>query len=421
MKVGIIGSGGREHAICQFIKKSPKIERIYCFPGNAGTSELAENIEIDISDFSKIKEFSVLNKISLIIVGPEKPLVDGIVDFFKDTKIDIFGPDKISSQLEGSKIFTKKICEKYKIPTAKFGIFENSSQAVAFLNKTQFPLVVKADGLASGKGVYICEDISSANIAIKEIFNGKFGIAKNVLIEEFLVGEEMSYFIISDGKEIKNFETAQDHKRVLEGDNGANTGGMGAYSPSRLINPVLEEKILNKIIDPTIKAIKEMGSNYKGFLYAGLMIVNGEPFLIEYNVRMGDPECQTILPKLKTDLLEIIEVCCHGKLKDLKIEWYDKKSLCVVLCSKGYPDKYNNEVLIKNIEKLNLSKNDFMYHAGTKKIKNKIYSNGGRVINFVSLSSNFKESREKIFNNIKKLNWSGGFFRKDIGNKVIDE
>jgi phosphoribosylamine--glycine ligase len=421
MKVGIIGSGGREHAICQSIKKSSKIEKIYCFPGNAGTSGLAENIEIDISDFNKIKEFSILNKINLIIVGPEKPLVDGIVDFFKDTKIDVFGPDKISSQLEGSKIFTKKICEEYKIPTAKFGIFENSNKAVVFLDKARFPLVVKADGLASGKGVYICEDKNSADISIKEIFNGKFGVAKNVLIEEFLVGEEMSYFIISDGKEIKNFETAQDHKRVLEGDKGANTGGMGAYSPSRLINPVLEKKILNKVIEPTIKALKEMGSNYKGFLYAGLMIVDGEPYLIEYNVRMGDPECQTILPKLKTDLLEIIEACCQGKLKDLKIEWYDKKSLCVVLCSKGYPDKYRNEVLIKNTEKLNLSENDFMYHAGTKKVEDKIYSNGGRVINFVSLSTNFKESRDTIFNHINKLNWSGGFFRNDIGYKVIDE
>ena len=421
MKVGIIGSGGREHAICQSIKKSSKIEKIYCFPGNAGTSELAENIEINISDFSKIKEFSISNKINLIIVGPEKPLVDGIVDFFKDTEIDIFGPDKISSQLEGSKIFTKKICEKYKIPTAKFGIFKNSIEAIIFLDDARFPLVVKADGLASGKGVYICEDKNSADVAIKEIFNGKFGIAKNVLIEEFLVGEEMSYFIISDGKEIKSFETAQDHKRVLEGDKGANTGGMGAYSPSRLINTVLEEKILNKVIEPTIKALKDIGSNYKGFLYAGLMIVNEEPYLIEYNVRMGDPECQTILPKLKTDLLEIIEACCQEKLKGLKIEWYDKKSLCVVLCSKGYPDNYNNEVLIENTEKLNLSENDFMYHAGTKKIENKIYSNGGRVINFVSLSSNFKESRDKIFNHINNLNWNGGFFRKDIGYKVIDE
>ena len=421
MKVGIIGSGGREHAICQYIKKSPRVEKIYCFPGNAGTSELAENIEIDLSNFNKIKEFSILNQISLIIVGPEKPLVDGIVDFFKDTEINVFGPDKISSQLEGSKIFTKKICEEYKIPTAKFGIFENSSKAADFLDKTQFPLVVKADGLASGKGVYICEDKDSADIAIKEIFNGKFGIAKYVLIEEFLVGEEMSYFIISDGKEIKKFETAQDHKRVLEGDKGANTGGMGAYSPSRLINPILEEKILNKIIKPTIKALKKMNTDYKGFLYAGLMIVNKEPYLIEYNVRMGDPECQTILPKLKTDLLEIIEACCQGKLKDLNIEWYDKKSLCVVLCSMGYPDKYDNKVLIENTQKLDLSENDFIFHAGTKKIENKIYSNGGRVINFVSLSSNFKESRDKIFNHINNLNWNGGFFRKDIGYKVIDE
>ena len=421
MKVGIIGSGGREHALCLSIKKSPRVDKIYCFPGNAGTSDIAENIEIDLSDFNKIKEFSIKNEIGLLIVGPEKPLVDGIVDFFKDTEINIFGPDKISSQLEGSKIFTKKICERYKIPTAKFGVFENSVEAITFLDNTQFPLVVKADGLASGKGVYICENKDSANNAIKEIFNGKFGIAKNVLIEEFLVGEEMSYFIISDGKEIKNFETAQDHKRVLEGDKGENTGGMGAYSPSRLINQVLQQKILDKIIKPTIKALQKMGSNYKGFLYAGLMIVRGEPFLIEYNVRMGDPECQTILPKLKTDLLEIIEACCNEKLKNLKIEWYDKKSLCIVLCSRGYPDKYDNNILIENTEKIDLNENDFVYHAGTKKIKNKIYSNGGRVINFVSLSSNFRESRDKIINHINKLNWTGGFFRKDIGYNVIDE
>ena len=421
MKVGIIGSGGREHAICKSISKSPKVKKIYCFPGNAGTSEIAENVEIDLSNFNKIKEFSITHKINLIIVGPEKPLVDGIVDFFKDSEIDIFGPDRISSQLEGSKIFTKKICEKYKIPTAKFGIFNNSTDAIAFLDKTQFPLVVKADGLASGKGVYICEEIISARIAINEIFNGKLGLAKNILIEEFLNGEEMSYFIISDGKEIKSFETAQDHKRVLEGDKGANTGGMGAYSPSRLINKILEEKILEKIIKPTIRALQEMGSNYKGFLYAGLMIVDDEPYLIEYNVRMGDPECQTILPKLKTNLLEIIEACCNEKLKNLKIEWSDKKSLCIVICSNGYPDKYNNNILIKNTKKINLSEDDFMYHSGTKKIESKVYSNGGRVVSFVSLSSSFKESRDKIFNLINSLNWTGGFFRKDIGHKVIDE
>jgi phosphoribosylamine---glycine ligase len=421
MKVGIIGSGGREHALCLSIKKSPRVDKIYCFPGNAGTSDLAENIEIDFSDFNKIKEFSIKNKISLLIVGPEKPLVDGIVDFFNDTEINIFGPDKISSQLEGSKIFTKKICEKYNIPTAKFGIFENANGAMSFLEKTQFPLVVKADGLASGKGVYICENKDDANLAIKEVFDGKFGLAKNILIEEFLFGEEMSYFIISDGKEIKFFETAQDHKRVLEGDEGQNTGGMGAYSPSRLLNQSLEEKILNKIIKPTIKALEEMGSNYKGFLYAGLMIVKDEPYLIEYNVRMGDPECQTILPKLKTDLFEIINACCNETLKNINIEWYDKKSLCIVLCSKGYPGKYNNEILIENTENLDLGDDDYFFHAGTKKINNKVYSNGGRVINFVSLSSNFKNSRDKAMSLIKSLNWKDGFYRKDIGHKVIDE
>ncbi|QIZ21244.1 phosphoribosylamine--glycine ligase [Candidatus Pelagibacter giovannonii] len=421
MKVGIIGSGGREHALCLSIKKSPKVDRIYCFPGNAGTSDIAENIEIDFLDFNKIKEFSIKNKISLLIVGPEKPLVDGIVDFFKDTEINIFGPDKISSQLEGSKIFTKKICEKYNIPTAKFGIFKNTNDAISFLDKTQFPLVVKADGLASGKGVYICENKDDANLAIKDVFDGKFGLANNILIEEFLVGEEMSYFIISDGKEIKGFETAQDHKRVLEGDKGANTGGMGSYSPSRLLDQPLEEKILNKIIKPTVKALKEMGSNYKGFLYAGLMIVRNEPYLIEYNVRMGDPECQTILPKLKTDLFEIIDACCNKNLKNINIEWHDKKSLCIVLCSKGYPDKYNNEILIENIENLKLGEDDYFFHAGTKKINNKIYSNGGRVINFVSLSPNFKNSRDKAISLIKNLNWKDGFYRKDIGHKVIDE
>ena len=421
MKVGIIGSGGREHALCKSIKKSSKVEKIYCFPGNAGTSEIAENVEINPSDFNKIKKYSMINNINLIIVGPEKPLVDGIVDFFYFSEIDIFGPDMISSQLEGSKIFTKKICEAFEIPTAKFGIFQSSYEANTFLESTKFPLVVKADGLASGKGVYICEDKSDADIAVKEIFEGKFGVAKNILIEEFLVGEEMSYFIITDGRVIKNFETAQDHKRVMEGDKGANTGGMGAYSPSRLIDQTLDEKILNKIIKPTIKALEEMGSNYKGFLYAGLMIVDGEPYLIEYNVRMGDPECQTILPKLKTDLLEIIVACCHKKLHNIEIEWYEKKSLCVVLCSNGYPDKYDKKILIENTDKLNLGNDDFIYHAGTKKIKDKIYSNGGRVISFVSLSPSFKESREKVLNLIDKLNWNGGFFRRDIGYRVIDE
>ena len=421
MNVGIIGSGGREHSICFAINKSEKVKKIYCFPGNAGTADIATNIDINLDDFIKLKEFVLKNKIDLIIVGPEKPLVEGIVDFFEKNKIKIFGPNKVASQLEGSKIFTKKLCEKYNIPTAKFGIFENIEKATSFVDQSKFPIVIKADGLASGKGVFICEKKNDANAAIKEIFSGKFGLAKNLLIEEFLDGEEMSYFIISDGKTIKSFGTAQDHKRVLENDKGKNTGGMGAYSPSRLITKELENKILTKIIGPTIEGLKDMNCEYKGFLYAGLMIINNEPYLIEYNVRMGDPECQTILPKLNSDLFEIIMSCCSKSLSSTNINWHDKKSLCIVVCSKGYPDKYDNNVLIKNIDKIKLEKNQFCYHAGTKKNKNKIYSNGGRVINYVCLSDNFKESRVKVIKKIKLLDWDGGFFRKDIGYKAINE
>ena len=420
MIIGVIGSGGREHAICEKILQSKKIEKLYCFPGNAGTNSIAKNVKIKIDEFDKIKNFVINNKIDFLIVGPEKPLVNGIVDFFQKHNIKIFGPEKVASQLEGSKIFTKKLCEKYKIPTAKFGIFKNLEETNLFLKTSKFPLVVKADGLAAGKGVYICENIETAKNSVKEIFNGKFGIAKNILIEEFLSGEEMSYFIISDGKTFKKFQTAQDHKRVLEGDKGKNTGGMGAYSPSRLINSNLDKKIINKIIKPTLKGLKDMGANFKGFLYAGLMIVNNEPYLIEYNVRMGDPECQTILPKLKTDIIDIFTACCENNLSSVNIEWHEEKSLCIVVCSKGYPDKYKNNILIKNIEKIHLQQKEFIFHAGTKINKKKIYSNGGRVLNFVVLSNNFKSSKKKAIQLIRKLNWPNGFYRKDIGFKVIE-
>ena len=421
MIISVIGSGGREHAICKKISESPKVSKIYCIPGNGGTSEIAENIEIDINDFNKIKNFLIKTKTDLVLIGPEKPLVNGIADFLEKEKIKVFGPKKIPSQLEGSKIFTKQICKKYKIPTANFAIFKNLKDANKFLKSVNFPIVVKADGLASGKGVYICENSNEANEAVKEIFAGKFGTAKNVLIEEFLEGDEMSFFVICDGKNFKKFQTAQDHKRAFEGDKGKNTGGMGAYSPSRLINFDLEKKIINRIIKPTIKAIEDLGEKYRGFLYAGLMIKNNEPYLIEYNVRMGDPECQTILPLLKTDFLEIINSCCNGKLGNLKIEWKDKKSLCVVVCSKGYPEKFQNNIKIDNIKKLNLNKNDYIFHAGTKKINNEIFSNGGRVLNFVNISSNYKDSRVKVLKLINNLNWSNSFFRKDIGFKVIDK
>ena len=419
MKVGIIGSGGREHAICQSLKKSNKIDEIFCFPGNAGTLQIANNIDIDLENFEELKRYIQEKKIDLVIVGPEKPLVEGIVDYLQKSNIKVFGPNKLASQLEGSKIFTKELCLKYKIPTAKFGIFKNKNKAKNFLKKTNYPTVIKADNLASGKGVYICNNQNEGEIAINEIFDGKFGEAKNLLIEEFLQGEEMSYFTIHDGKIFRNFDTAQDHKRALEDDKGKNTGGMGAYSPSRLIDDELEKKIIDKIIKPTLKGLSENGTKFVGFLYAGLMIVKNEPYLIEYNVRMGDPECQIILPKIETDLCDILLACCDGNLDKINIQWKNKKSLCVVLCSKGYPDEYKKNVEIKNLNKLKLNETDFIFHAGTSKKNDKIYATGGRVLNFVSISDNFSSARKNIQKNIDKLNWSGGFYRKDIGYKVI--
>ena len=419
MKVGIIGSGGREHAICDSLNKSDNVNKIYCFPGNAGTSQIAENIDINLDNFEKIKNFILEKKIDLVIVGPEKPLVDGLVDFLQKFEIKVFGPNKTASQLEGSKIFTKKICQKFKIPTAKFGIFNKKDDAFKFLKKSKFPIVVKADNLASGKGVYICVNKKEADTAVEEIFNGKFGKAEQILIEEFLEGEEMSFFTIHDGKIFKNFGTAQDHKRVSEGDKGKNTGGMGAYSPSRLINNDLEKKIINKIIKPTIKGLSEIGSEYRGFLYTGLMIVKNEPYLIEYNVRMGDPECQTIIPKLKTDLSKIFMSCCNGNLNEINIEWSNKKSLCIVVCSKGYPEEFKKNVEIQNINNLETDHGEFCFHAGTLKRNEKIYAVGGRVLNFVSLSEDFGEARKNVINKINILNWEEGFYRKDIGYKVI--
>ena len=419
MNVGIIGSGGREHAICYMLNKSKKVSKIFCFPGNAGTGLIAENVNLDLDNFSELERLCTEKEIELLIVGPEKPLVNGIVDHFKGKSIKVFGPDKISSKLEGSKIFTKKICQENNIPTSKFEIFEDLNKTLNYLNKCNFPLVVKADGLASGKGVYICKNFDDAKIASEEIFNGKFGFAKQILIEEFLEGEEMSYFIVTDGINYKFFGSAQDHKRVGEGDTGKNTGGMGCYSPSRLLSKDLELKIKTKIIEPTLNAINKSGGVYKGFLYVGLMIKNDEPFLIEFNVRMGDPECQTILPTLKTDLMDIFLSCCDGTLNLTNINFSRTKSVCIVLCSKGYPVEFENNIEIKDLEKLKLLKNQNIFHAGTLKTKNGFISNGGRVLNFVSTSDDFLKCRDETINLIKKLDWKNGYFRRDIGYKVI--
>jgi len=420
MKIAIIGSGGREHALALQISKSPILNELYCLPGNAGTCLIAKNIDINIEDFDKIYEFVKTSNIDLVIVGPEKPLVNGIVDFLEKKNIKTFGPKQKSAQLEGSKIFTKKICENYNIPTAKFKTFQEKEKAIEYLSKTIMPIVIKADGLAAGKGVYICKDLKSAKDAVNDIFNGKFGTTNQILIEECLEGEEMSYFVISDGESFKTFKTAQDHKRVGEGDTGKNTGGMGAYSPSNILNSDLENKILEKIIKPTFKAINDIGESYTGFLYAGLMIKDNNPYLIEYNVRMGDPECQTILPLLKTDLLNLLISCSEQKLNKENILWYEKKSICIVLCSKGYPESYEKNIEISNLDNLKLDDNNFIFHAGTKIENNQTYANGGRVLNFVSISDDFKKSRNLAIEQIKKLNWKSGFFRSDIGHKVID-
>ena len=420
MKIAILGSGGREHALAVQISKSKKLDKIYCIPGNAGTNFIGKNINLNLDNFNEIYNFLEEEQIELVIVGPEKPLVDGIVNYLEKKNIKVFGPNQKVSQLEGSKIFTKRICKKYNIPTAEFGIFKSKDDTFEFLKNRKMPLVIKADGLAAGKGVYICKDMESSKNAVVEIFDGKFGIADHILVEEFLEGDEMSYFIISDGLNFKSFNTAQDHKRVGEGDTGKNTGGMGSYAPSKLINHNLEEKIINKIIKPTLTAISDMNQKYNGFLYAGLMIKNNEPYLIEYNVRMGDPECQTILPLLKTDLLDLIIACCDGKLKEKNIDWFEKKSLCIVLCSKGYPESYKKNINIPNLKNLIPEKNNFIYHAGTKISDDKILASGGRVLNFVSVSDNYLECRNEAINLIEKLNWKNGFYRSDIGFKVID-
>jgi len=420
MNLAVIGSGGREHAICFKLKQSPKIKKLICIPGNAGTQKIAENIKEDISNFDNLYEIIKYKKIDLVIIGPEQPLVEGLVDYLNKKKIRVFGPDKFSSQLEGSKAFMKNLCKKNNIPTANFGIFDNFNEASNFIKKNQVPIVVKADGLASGKGVTICDSIEHALKSTKEILNGKFKSSNRVVLEEFLEGEELSYFSIVDENTYHFFGSAQDHKKVGEGDTGPNTGGMGAYSPSPLLSKPLEDKIKKKIIEPTLKAMKNLNHPYKGFLYAGLMVCKNEPYLIEYNIRMGDPECQVLMMRLKTDLLEIIDSATKNNLSNLKIEWYEKNCITLVLCAKGYPSDYIKNSEIKNLPSISCDQNNQIFHAGTYEKNSKIYSIGGRVLNITSSSENLIEAREKALNNIKKINWTDGFFRKDIGWRVID-
>ena len=418
MNIALIGSGGREHALCEKIYNSDITNKIYCIPGNAGTSLIAKNLNIDILNFNKILTAIKLYKIDLVVVGPELPLVKGIVDFLRKNKVKVFGPDKYAAQLEGSKAFMKNICKKYRIPTASFKVCKNMKEVNKFLDQNRMPIVVKADGLASGKGVVICESKKEVEKFCNQIFLGKFTSSKKLILEEFLDGEEVSYFLIIDKKHFSFIGSAQDHKRVGESETGPNTGGMGAYSPATIINKNLERKIIKKILVPTLKALREKNHSYTGFLYVGLMIKNNEPYLIEYNIRMGDPECQVIMPRLKTDLVKLLKASVENKLKKIKIKWSKDKCMTIVVCSKGYPIKkiINKKI---NLKKVSLNKKSFIFHAGTKIKKGMIFSNGGRVLNIVVLGNSFLRIRNHILKVIKDINWKSGFFRKDIGWRVI--
>jgi phosphoribosylamine--glycine ligase len=420
MNLAVIGSGGREHAFCYKLSQSSKIRKLICIPGNAGTQKLAENINENITDFEAIYKIVKKKEIDIVIIGPEQPLVDGLVDYLIKKKIKVFGPNKFASQLEGSKEFMKNLCKKNNIPTANYGVFNNYRDASIFIKKNTTPIVVKADGLASGKGVFVCTSKESALKNTKQILDGKFKSSNKVILEEFLEGEELSYFSIVDKNSYHFFGSAQDHKRVEEGDEGLNTGGMGAYSPSPLLTDNLEYKIKKKIIEPTLKAMKSFGHSYTGFLYAGLMIKKGEPYLIEYNIRMGDPECQALMMRLETDLLKIIDYAINDKLNNLKIVWSKNHSITIVLCARGYPLDYIKNSEIKNLPVILTDKNNQIFHAGTYQKNNKIYSSGGRVLNITTCSESLLDARDKSLAVIKKINWVDGFFRKDIGWRAIN-
>ena len=418
MNIALIGSGGREHALCQKIHESSITNRIYCLPGNAGTASIAKNLDIDFLNFKKLLSVIKFYKIDLVVVGPELPLVKGIVDFLTKNKIKVFGPDKYAAQLEGSKAFMKSLCKQYKIPTAGFKICKNKKDIKFFIDQHKLPIVVKADGLASGKGVVICQSKEEVKKFSNKIFLGKFKSSKKLVLEEFLDGEEASYFLIVDKKKFSFMGSAQDHKRVGENETGPNTGGMGAYSPAPIINKSLEKKIIKKIVKPTLQALKVKNHPYKGFLYVGLMIKNNEPYLIEYNVRMGDPECQVIMPRLQNDLVQLLNASVNDKLDKIKIKWSKDKCMTTVICSRGYPNKHIVGKKI-NLKHINLKKKSFIFHAGTKIKDGLLYSNGGRVLNIVTLGNSYLRIRNQIFKIIKTINWKYGFFRRDIGWRII--
>ena len=419
MKILVIGGGGREHALVWKIAQSPKVEKIYCAPGNAGIGQLAECVDIKVEDLDGLAEFAKANGVDLTVVGPEVPLTLGVVDRFEQDGLRIFGPAKNAAIIEGSKEFSKEIMVKYGVPTAAYGSFTDEASALAYIDEVGAPIVVKADGLAAGKGVVVAMDIETAKNAVKEIMADQvFGAAGNkVVIEEFLDGEEVSVLAFSDGKTVVPMVSAQDHKRAYDNDEGPNTGGMGAYSPAPIYTADMEKFVLENVLQPTVDGMAKEGRTYKGVLYAGLMVTKDGVKVLEFNARFGDPETQAVLMRLDSDLVEIMEAVIDGKLAEQEIKWNQKPAVCVVVAAGGYPKSYRKGDEITGLAPAN--EKAVVFHAGTKLIDGKITSNGGRVLGVTAMGEDIKNAIDNAYEAVDKIHFADCFSRRDIGHRAI--
>jgi len=421
MKLLIIGSGGREHALVWKLKQSPRVTKIFCAPGSAGIGELAECVAITPEQLDRLAEFAQKERIDLTVVGPELPLTLGIVDLFESRGLKIFGPNRAAAQLEGSKAFTKEILHANGIPTAAFATFTDAAAARQYLARQKSPYVVKADGLAAGKGVLICATLAEAEAALDEILVRKsFGAAGNkVVIEEFLAGEEASFMALTDGEHVLPLATSQDHKRIFDGDQGPNTGGMGAYSPAPVVTAEVHARILREILLPLLIGLKRQSIRYRGLIYAGLMITQDGPKVIEFNARFGDPECQPIMMRLKSDLLPLLEATIDGKLDQVEAEWYEDPAVCVVLAANGYPGAYDKGKEISGLEKLANWSQGFVFHAGTARENNRWLTAGGRVLGVTARGKTLVEAVEEVYRAVGVISWPGMHYRKDIARRAL--
>ena len=421
MKILVIGSGGREHVLAWKIKQSPLVKKIYCAPGNGGISGVAECVDISADDIPSLVRFAKEKQIDLTVVGPEAPLVAGIVDAFERKKLKIFGPSGEAAQLEGSKIFAKEFMYEWNIPTANFQKFNAIEEAKDYLRQVMFPVVVKADGLAAGKGVSVCQNFMEAEKALDEIMVQKIfkEAGQQIVIEECLEGEEVSILAVSDGENYCLLESSQDHKRIFDEDVGPNTGGMGAYSPAPILTEKLYKTIENRIIEPVIRGMQRSGTPFKGVLYAGLMITFEGPMVLEFNVRFGDPETQAILPRMKSDIVELMLASCEGRIEDIELEWDKRSCVCVVMSSGGYPGEYEKGKEISGLKDAEKNPDTVVFHAGTKKEGNRILTSGGRVLGVTSLGNGIEKAIEQAYKAVDKINFERCFFRRDIGSKAF--